>query len=184
MKKIDGMLQEFETGATRVESSLSEMLALVSGGRVPKQDDVKALERDIDGLQQAYLSIQQFASQVVDGKDMPEAEASVHEYAEAIKQSELAGIQAQLQVIEARLRRFISVKALMLSFEDALKPYQEEAKGILAQLRSEPMPSPEEMEKNTESHKLFLQAMDDEDLSSEAGMELMEALDAHYPAKI
>lgn len=47
MKRIDGLLREFTSGANRVENNLSSMLALVSGGRVPPKSDIQALEQDL-----------------------------------------------------------------------------------------------------------------------------------------
>ena len=41
MNRIDDLLKEFTVGADRVENSLSSMLALVSGGRVPPKLDVQ-----------------------------------------------------------------------------------------------------------------------------------------------
>ena len=184
MDIIDGLLKEFKTGADRIESSLSSMLTLVSGGRVPPKSDILALEQELDELQSAYASIQRLASEVVSKEEMPVAGASVSDYADAIKKSEVLRIKEQLAEIETRLRRFISVKSLVTAFEDALKPYQAAAQDILSQLDREAVPSPNELEKATEAHKLFLEAIATEDFDSDAGMDLLEKLEEHYPSKV
>ena len=116
MKRIDGLLREFTSGANRVENNLSSMLALVSGGRVPPKSDIQALEQDLAGLQKAFDSIQSLASEVVAEGQMPSADASASDYAEAIKQSEVLRIKEQIIEIENRLHRFISVKSLVVAF--------------------------------------------------------------------
>lgn len=184
MNRIDGLLKEFSTGADRIESSLSSMLTMVSGGRVPAKSEIHALEQELDGLQRAFDSIQLLASEVVAEGELPGVDASVSDYAEAIKQSEVLRIKEQIIEIENRLRRFISVKSLVVAFEEALKPYQEAAQDILSQIGREAPPSPSELEKATESHKLFLEAVAMEDFDSDAGMDLMEKLEAHYSSKV
>lgn len=184
MKRIDGLLKEFTSGADRVENSLSSMLALVSGGRVPPKSDIQALEQELDGLQRAFDSIQSLASEVVMEGQMPATDASVSDFAEAIRQSEILRIKEQLVEIENRLHRFISVKSLVVAFEEALKPYQVAAQDLLSQIDREVAPSPFELEKATEAHKLFLEAIATEDFDSDAGMELMERLEEHYPSKV
>jgi len=184
MKRIDGLLTEFTTGANRVETSLSTMLALVSDGRVPSKSDIQSLETDLDGLQKAYDSIQLLASEVVAEEQLPDEGASVSDYAEAIKNSEVLRIKEQLREIEIRLQRFIAVKSLVVAFEEALKPYQEAAHDLLAKLDTSTSPSPGELEKTTEAHKLFLEAIATEDFDSDAGMDLMEKIEEHYPSKV
>ena len=184
MKRIDGLLREFTSGANRVENNLSSMLALVSGGRVPPKSDIQALEQDLARLQKAFDSIQSLASEVVAEGQMPSADASASDYAEAIKQSEVLRIKEQIIEIENRLHRFISVKSLVVAFEEALKPFQSAAQDILSKLDYEVTLSPSELEKATEAHKLFLEAIATEDFDSDAGMELMERLEEHYPSKV
>ena len=184
MKRIDGLLAEFTTGANRVETSLSTMLALVSNGRVPSKSDIQSLETDLDGLQKAYESIQLLASEVVTDEQLPCEGASVSDYAEAIKNSEVLRIKEQLREIEIRLQRFISVKSLVVAFEEALKPYQEATRDLLAKIDASTLPSPMELEKATEAQRLFLEAIATEDFDSDAGMDLMEKIEEHYPSKV
>lgn len=184
MSRIDGLLEEFTSGANRVESDLSSMLTLVKGGRVPPRADVQALEEKIEALQRAFDSIQHFASEVVGAEDAPSADASAFEYAEAIGRTEALRVKERLAAIEGRLRRFVSVKSLVLAFEEALKPYQSAAQDLLAQLGSDAAPSPDALEEATEAQGLFLEAMTTEDFDSDTGMELMERLEAHYSSKV
>lgn len=99
MSRMDGLLEEFTSGANRVECDLSSMLTLVKGGRVPSRADVQALEQKIEALQRAFDSIQRFASEVVGVEDALSADASAFEYAEAAGRSEALRVKERLAAI-------------------------------------------------------------------------------------
>lgn len=184
MNRINNLLNAFSFRANQVENSLSSMLTLVSGGRVPDKADIQALGQELDSLQETFGFIQSLAFEVVAESDLPGANASVSDYAEAIKQSEVLRIKEQLIEIENRLQRFVAVRSLAAAFEEALKPYQEAAQDLLSQLGREAAPSPGEMETATEVHKLFLEAIAMEDFDSDTGMDLMDRLEEHYSSKV
>lgn len=181
MSKLDELISEFSEVADRVNRTLNTMISTVSNGYVPSKSSVKSLEKNINELQRKYNSIRDLArtesseGQFCDG--LP-----IDEYADIVRNSAAARMEALIAEAELLLKQFISVKSSMKTFGDALLPYQSSAETQLDELDN--LEEYEALPEKVVPLRLFLEALEVEDFNSDAGLELMERIEDYYSSKV
>ncbi|SCP97797.1 ATP-binding protein [Anaerobium acetethylicum] len=181
---IDELLAEFNEYANRSKSILESMLALVSQGRIPGNEDRKEFETTIEELCKKYDSVCAMAREELLEDELPETGSPVLGYYEAIKNSKSALLRNQMNEVKVTLERFISVQSLLEQYSSALEPFQKQAETLLERIVSSEVTDFSEVSEEVAGPQLFLRALDFDDLDSAAGNDLLDSLEAYYPSRV
>ena len=180
---IDEMLTVFNVSADDSKMLLQNMLSIVASGRVPKESDMRKLDKSVADLREKYNAICSIAMAEVSADEMPEEGASAAEYIEAIRNSASAVYRRKLGEITEVLTQFTSVQSLVSNYAAALRPFQQEAEELMAALKEE-AESVEKLEEKIAGPKLFLESVNCEDLDSDEGMDLLDRVAEYYPRRV
>lgn len=181
---INDLLEEFNKYAYKFNSKLESMLSIVLAGRVPSPEDRKAFDEVIDKLSQKYSSVCAIAKEQLSEDELPEEGSAVLEYYEAIKNSKSVSLRNHINEIKDKLGMFISVQSLTESFSYALEPFQKEAEELLTSFGNSEIKDISNISGDIEGPELFLRALNCEDIDSDEGNELLDALEAYYPSRV
>lgn len=185
MENIEALLSEFLSIASLVENDLSNMLQLVSEGKVPSKEQIATFEVTIDGLRDKYDYIKEIAESFVVEEERPVEFCSVQQYADMIENSKAQQLRKRLEQIELLFKKFVSVRSFVTAYEDALRPFQEQASEMLKQLNDSVHEISDEMIAASQAHQLFLSTLETDDLDSPEGLALLEMLESSiYPTKV
>lgn len=182
--KIDDMLNEFNDSADDSKALLQTMLALISEGRVPQEDDVKKLDSSIACLRQKYNSIYSAAMAQLPCEEMPDKGAPASEYVEAVRNSISMLYKKQLEGIKRMLEDFVAVQSFVSNYATALRPYQQQAETLISEISDIDVKEVESLEQKIARHKAFLDALKCKDLDSDEGMDLLDRVSEYYPCRV
>ena len=157
------------------------MLVKVSDGRVPNKEDLQAFNEEMDILVSEYETLKAEAESVLNADEMPKDGSRAKEYVEAIANSKSRIIKLQLEEAESILQRFLKVKSLIAEYETALSPFKEKAVGVLKDLSEDNI---EKMLPETEAPKLFLKALDIENINGPDGFKILGEINKYYPMQV
>ena len=180
---IDEMLNVFNAGADNAKVLLQNMLSIVASGKVPKESDMRKLDKSVADLREKYNAICSIAMVEVSADEMPEEGASAAEYIEAVRNSASAVYRRKLGEITEVLSQFTSVQSLVSNYAAALLPFQQEAEELMAVLKEE-TESVEKLEEKIAGPRIFLESVNCEDIDSDEGMELLDRVAEYYPRRV
>lgn len=183
---MDRAMNEFNECAQTSKIKLERMLALISDGRVPSHEERQALDRTIDCLRDKYALICGAAERELTEEELPKEGSSVQEYCEAIRNSKMALFRKQLNEIKAALQRYVSVQSLVANLALALEPFQKDAEALLERIDGGEIASVEDIREEIEGPKLFMAALECEDLHTDEGNDMLDSLEERfrYPSKV
>ena len=182
IQEIPELLDLFNQKVSAIKEKLTDLLVMVSDGRVPSQDIMSVFDQDIQGLQEDYARIYETARTAIPEEELPEPGSSVAKIAEAVRNSKSRIIKKQLAEARTILEKFTRVKSLLAEYAQALKPYQETALSLLRQLNEETVG---DILPQTEAPHAFLSAMETENIScNPAGIQALEDVSRFYPKEI
>lgn len=178
IQDIELLLKLFDQQAGTVKEQLTTLLVTVSDGRVPSNETMSEFNADIDKLCVKYNDIYMAVKDIVSDDELPAEGKNVNTYVEAAKKSKIRFIREQIEQAKCILTNFIAVKSRLDIYEQALKPYQDAASELLSQISEETI---EDILPETNTHQLFIDAMEFKDIGSSAeGLELMRKISHHY----
>lgn len=137
IQEIQHQLHLFHQKASVVKEQLTDLLVTVSDGRVPSVSDMSALCDDVTFLRTQYQGIYGAAKELTTPQELPEMGKSVDLYVQAAENSRGRVLRQQMKEAEAILTRFAAVQSTLDMYAMALKPYQDAASQMLAQISEE-----------------------------------------------
>ena len=160
---------------------LDDMLKTINAGNVPAKSRVSDLDRVIAVMQEQYDGMSEAVRDILeeDGMGAP----TVYVLKNTHRESGAKRAKKRLEEVRRTLQRFISVRALAKKFEDALLPFQAQARELMDGINSSSI-NIEEAEKGTAAPKTFLTALDCEDYTSDAGINIYAQASAVYPPAV
>lgn len=171
--KLDTLLNEFSDGAEASRQFLNQVLENVTEGKIPDVDTVQQMNSAIEGLRNRYETIRFFAEEVLPAEEMPAEGSSAFDYADAINNSKALQYKKQIADIKELLERFISVKALMEQYTEALLPFQDKAKEMLLEIKQETM-TLENVLGESSNATLFMEAFEHDNVADAKGADLLQ----------
>lgn len=177
---IDKLIFEFNDFANESKAKLERMLEIVSDGRVPSKEEREEFDKVIDALCKKYDSVCALAREKLLVDELPDDGSSVTDYYEAIKNSRFAAFQNQINEIKKVLSKFASVQSLVVNLAAALEPFQEDAKSLLAKIENGEVKDISDVMEQAGGPRLFMCAMECEDLNSDEGNEILDSLEENY----
>lgn len=183
--EINALISEFNEQAEKVKDNLTMVLEKITGGAAPSAGEVLDCTAMLNSLTYKYDQVVMIAKESLSQEEMPENGASVAEYAEAVEKCAKNGIRRRIQEARGILEKFTRVKSQIDSYMAALVPFQKEAQGYLLML-DEAMENPtaDTVIPDINGQRLFVKAVEYEDLDSEAGLDLLEKVSECYPFRI
>lgn len=181
---IDRLVKEYTERADHSKKVASDILAIISQGCVPTEDVVDNLDECILALREKYSEIVQIAERDASGEDFPLPGSPVDEYVTVIKNSAYAQRNQLLEASKDTLEKFISVRSLIEIYSNALLPYQEGARRMLAQIIDDSILDLETVQTETAGPKSFLEAIACEDFDTEDSYEKLEKASHHYSQRV
>ncbi len=181
VQDIDKLLSEFNQQATDIKNFLISIIDIVSDGRIPSKEDIKAFDAGMGSLGRKYKEIYQYAKVEVGEDEMPSYGSNVAKYADAVKSSNARLIKKQTANARQVITKFISIKSMLSEYEDALKPYQDAADELLDQIDESVI---ETITPKIDALKAFLSAMESETINGPDGIKLLELVSKHYPVRV
>lgn len=181
VQDIDKLLSEFNQQAADVKNFLISIIDIVSDGRIPSKEDIKAFDVGMGSLGGKYKEIYQYAKVEVGEDEMPSYGSNVAKYVDAVKSSNARLIKKQTANARQVITKFISVKSMLSEYEDALKPYQDAADELLDQIDESVI---ETITPKIDALKAFLSAMESENINGPDGIKLLELVSKHYPMQV
>ena len=179
IQEIQHQLHLFHQKASVVKEQLTDLLATVSDGRVPSVSDMSALCDDVTFLRTQYQGIYGAAKELTTPQELPEMGKSVDLYVQAAENSRGRVLRQQMKEAEAILTRFAAVQSTLDMYAMALKPYQDAASQMLAQISEETIG---DILPQTQAPAVFIKTMEMKNPgSSPEGFQLMQQVSQHYP---
>ena len=179
IQEIQHQLHLFHQKASVVKEQLTDLLVTVSDGRVPSVSDMSALCDDVTFLRTQYQGIYGAAKELTTTQELPEMGKSVDLYVQAAENSRGRVLRQQMKEAEAILTRFAAVQSTLDMYAMALKPYQDAASQMLAQISEETIG---DILPQTQAPAVFIQTMEMKNPgSSPEGFQLMQQVSQHYP---
>lgn len=172
--------------ATASRAALDETLSTLDEGMVPSGEAINGLNVTLCELRDVYDRLRD-AAMALSEAPLNE-ELAISHYIEILQADEARRAREALSPLISLLERFVAVRADRETFAEALRPSQEEARTTLALLKDgrtgvvEVSLEPE----NTfvKPKRLFLDALDHEDLSDDEGVCLLDSLEQLYPPRV
>lgn len=180
-KKLNELLDLFNTQADTVKNRLTDLLVTVSDGRIPDTKTLKSFNTDMDTLVSEYDLLKNEAQSVLDADEMPKEGSKASAYVEAINNSKSRLIKLQLEKAEAVLERFLKVKSLIAEYEAVLFPFKTKAADVLHEISKENI---NDMISEIEAPAFFLEALDTENINSPEGFRMLGEINKYYPMQV
>lgn len=180
-KKLNELLDLFNTQADSVKNRLTDLLVTVSDGRIPDTETLKSFNNDMDTLVSEYDLLKNEAQSVLDVDEMPKEGSKASAYVEAINNSKSRLIKLQLEKAEAVLERFLKVKSLIAEYEAALSPFKTKAADVLHEISKENI---DDMISEIKAPAFFLEALDTENINSPEGFRVLGEINKYYPMQV
>ena len=179
---INELIFSFNQQAADIKNCLTNILVVVSDGRVPAKGDMDYLDSYMKRLSEKYEEIYQYTKDILMEDEMPPYGGNVVVYADALKNSRARLIKEQIDNTRQVLLKFISIKAMLAEYATALKPYQDAAVKLLEKISASTIDN--EIISETDAPKAFLSAMDLDDINGVEGFKLLEQISQHYPIQV
>ena len=96
-KKLNELLDLFNTQADSVKNRLTDLLVTVSDERIPDEETLKSFNNDMDTLVSEYDLLKNEAQSVLAVDEMPKEGSKASAYVEAINNSKSRLIKLQLE---------------------------------------------------------------------------------------
>lgn len=177
-RTITDLLALFDEQSDKVKVCLTDLLDVVKDGRIPTPEAMSILDSCVADLHTRYNAIYTVARDSVAAEELPEYGMSTSIIANTIKSSRKKYLDEQLERATAILKKFISIKSLIEEYAAALAPYQSAAESILNQMAVDTV---EALLPETEAPAIFLKAMQEEDIHSPTGINLMTCVHQKFP---
>lgn len=166
--------------------ALNEAVSTVAEGRAPTNEGIESIHKVLKELRDAYDDIRMAATSIPGLPLDEELPASM--YIEALEADEARRAREALAPIIALLEKFVSVTSDRQTFAEALRPSQDEARTVLDLLRgNDPTPAEISLEPDGSfvmPKRLFIDALNREDLADDEGMSLIDSLGEFYPSRV
>ena len=182
-KHLQELIDSFLKDSENVKGNLKDLLEIVSDGKSPSNEDMDRMNGSIQGLQNLYNEIYDFAAGNIPAEQPLEKGLSVLEYLQIAEESELRLIRDKLNEAIEVLEKFVNVQSFLKKYSQALRPYQDEAENLIRKLSKENLSSATELLSESDGPKLFIRALET-DLNTDSGIELMEEISHYYPEKV
>ena len=127
VQDIDQLLSGYNQQAADIKKCLISITDMVSDGRIPSKEDIKAFDAGMENLCGKYKEIYQYAKGEVGEDEMPSFGSNVAKYVDAVKSSNARLIKEQTANARQVITKFISIRSTLSEYENALKPYQSAA---------------------------------------------------------
>ena len=177
-KTITDLLASFDEQSDRVKNRLNDLLDVVKDGRVPTPEAMSSLDRCVADLHTRYNEIYAVAKDSVSDDELPEHGVAVNVIADAVENSHKHYLDEQLERATTVLKKFISIKSLIDGYTTALTPYQSVATLLLEQMAEDTV---EALLPQTKAPEIFLEAMQEENIHSLSGIDLMTRVQQNFP---
>ena len=181
---IEELFLDFTHYAESSKQHLQSALNMITDGKIPSEENVLALDLSLGNLRQKYHNIYQSALSLLPPDEMPNENASVQEYVEAVQNSKTLNLKKQLLEATDCLRKFISVRSLVKVYADALAPYQSQAVQLLHSINADSVITGDELVAGIAGPSAFLAALECPDKDSEEGIDLCDSVDQYYPKRV
>lgn len=180
-KKLNELLDSFNVQADSVKNKLTNLLVIVSDGRVPGKEELQSFNVDMDTLVSEYDQLKEEVESILTADELPKDGSRAAEYVEAVANSNSRIIKLKLEKAESVLQRFLKVKSRIVEYETALSPFKEKAAGVLKELSEDNI---EKLFPETEAPEIFLKALDTENINDPEGFKILEEINRYYPMQI
>lgn len=177
-KEITDLLASFDEQSDKVKTCLADLLDVVKSGCVPTQEAMTGLECYVADLRIRYNAVYAAARDSLAAEEMPACGVPASDIVDAVINSQKKYLREQLNRATAVLKKFISVKSLINGYAAALAPYQTAAASLLEQMAEDTL---EALLPETESSEIFLEAMQEKNIHSMDGIDLMTRVQQKFP---
>lgn len=177
-KIITDLLASFDEQSDKVKICLTDLLDVVKCGCVPAPEAMSSLDSCVADLRTRYNAIYAAAKDSVSADELPECGVAVSVIADAVKNSRKKYLDEQLERASTVLKKFISIKSLIDGYATALAPYQSAAASLLDQMAEDTV---EAFLPKMEAPGIFLEAMQEENIHSLSGIDLMTRVQENFP---
>ncbi len=183
---IESILEEFNKCAASSRSRLEALLATIAEGKIPSECERKELDKDFDMLCCKYDDMRKMADKELAENEMPKQGSSIYAYFDAIQNSKATLLKEQLDNVIELLNKYLSVKSLIANLSLALEPFQKDARVLLERINAGEIKTVDEISDKVAGPQLFIQALEHEDLTSDEGDEIIDALEGefNYPSRV
>ncbi len=183
---IDALMNEFYKIAEDSKSKLKIMLTLISDGKVPSMSEREEFNEVIDDLCNRYKTVCDIANEELEVDERPIEGSPISEYYDALKNSKHNQMEQQLNEIKLIIKKFLSVQSLIANLSLALEPFKKDAEELLDRINTGNNLSIEEINDEVAGPKLFVQALECEELNTDEGNDMLDSLEERfsYPSRV
>ena len=181
IKAFDSLISDFKSMADTTRSDLTNVIDMLSEGKVPSDELRQRIDESLGDLQNKYGNIYAELQKYATNVECPNSKAGVDFFAETFKRSEELRIREELEKAKAVIEKFLRVTSSVDSYLEALKPYQNNAQQLLDDIIAKKVN--DEIDDKIQSEKVFLQILEERFDDSDEDT-LYDILGEHYSKKI
>lgn len=183
---FDSLLSEFNRMIVTTKAFLTRVESDISEEKIPRKEDALLFSHIVEELNSQYSSVVSAAREMISTEELPQNGSTVSVYADAVNNSIKKRILSKLQNSENILREFLNVCSPVESYNDALKPYRQEAQELLVEISGlKEIDRPTDIRlSGVDAPELFLRTLKCEDIDSDEGLSLLEAVSEHYSRRV
>ncbi len=181
IKAFDSLISDFKSMADTTKSDLTNVIDMLSEGKVPSDELRQRIDESLGDLQNKYGNIYAELQKYATNVECPDSKAGVGLFAETFKRSEELRIREEVEKAKAVIEKFLRVTSSVDSYLEALKPYQNNAQQLLDDIIAKKVN--DEIDNKIQSEKVFLQILEEKFDDSDEDT-LYDILGEHYSAKI
>jgi len=180
-QNINELISLYNQQVGYIKEHLTNLLVVVSDGRIPSKEELTAFDTDMEKLCEKYDGIYAYTRGMVSEEELPPVGSSVIKYADAFMNSKARFFREQMDDVRRILIKFISIKSMLPEYTAVLQPYQDSATELLNQINETTIDA---IIPKTEASKVFLAIMEVENINSAEGIKLLEQVSKHYPMQV
>lgn len=181
IKEFDSLIEEFKYLADTTKGDLTNMIGLLSEGKIPSDELRQKLGESLGDLQNKYDNIYAELQKYATNVECPDIKGGINLFAETFKRSEELRIRNEVEAAKSTIEKFLRVTSSVDAYLKALKPYQDNARQILDDITANK--DNDETDNEIQKEKIFLRALEVEPDSEEVDA-LFDIIAKHYSSKV
>lgn len=134
--KFNKAVSEFHLAADAAKLSLTQMLGKLSDGRCVTHDEAAVYLKFIDAMNTHYQTAVLEAKELLPAEELPKEDSPLDEYVAAYAFRSKNLLKERIEQITAVLEPFIRIQSTKSYYAEALRPYQNQAETVLADLQN------------------------------------------------
>jgi len=154
-REFSDLVANFWQDEEKTVKNAESIIGLLKDGRVPSSSIIECFNKGISQLEETYFQIKRAAEDVISDDSLLSQDFSVSEYESRITEKHIR----ELKTIQARLVKFLQVQSDVKKYQDALVPFQNQARELLGSFEDLNV-NDQRLQEENQREQVFFQALE------------------------